>query len=31
MDFNDIYRIEDETERVQKTYELFNEDICCKI
>lgn len=27
MDFNDIYKIEDETERIQKTYELFNEDI----
>lgn len=27
MDLNDIYIIEDETERVKKTYELFNEDI----
>ncbi len=26
MDFNDIYKIKDETERVQKTYEIFNED-----
>ncbi|MGN0335522.1 MAG: class I SAM-dependent methyltransferase [Lachnospiraceae bacterium] len=27
MNFHDIYKIKDETERVQKTYELFNEDI----
>lgn len=26
MNFEDILKIEDETERVQKTYELFNED-----
>lgn len=26
MDFNDIYEIEDETERIKKTYEIFNED-----
>lgn len=26
MDFKDIYAIKDETEQVQKTYELFNED-----
>lgn len=26
MDFTDIYKIKDEAERVQKTYELFNED-----
>lgn len=26
MDFYDIYKIQDETERVQKTYEIFNED-----
>lgn len=26
MDFNDIYKIKDETERVKKTYEVFNED-----
>ena len=32
MDFNDIYEIEDETERIKKTYEIFNEDkaIDCK-
>lgn len=27
MNFNDIYKIEDETERTQKTYEMFNEDV----
>lgn len=27
MDFNDIYKIKDETEQIQKTYELFNEDL----
>lgn len=27
MDFDALYKIENETERVQKTYELFNEDI----
>jgi ubiquinone/menaquinone biosynthesis C-methylase UbiE len=26
MDFNDLYQIEDEMERIQKTYEIFNED-----
>lgn len=26
MDFNDLYQIQDEIERIQKTYELFNED-----
>lgn len=26
MDFSDIYRIEDETEQIQKTYELFDEN-----
>lgn len=26
MNFNDIYRIKDEIEQIQKTYELFNED-----
>lgn len=26
MDFDELYKIENETERVQKTYELFNED-----
>jgi len=26
MDFKDIYRIEDEVEQIQKTYELFDED-----
>lgn len=26
MDFQDIHRITDETEQIQKTYELFNED-----
>lgn len=26
VDFNEIYNIEDETERVKKTYEIFNED-----
>ncbi|MBE6945588.1 MAG: class I SAM-dependent methyltransferase [Ruminococcaceae bacterium] len=26
MEFKDIYAIQDETEQVQKTYELFNED-----
>lgn len=26
MDFDDIYKIEDEIEQIQKTYELFNED-----
>lgn len=26
MNFDDIYKIKDETERVQKIYELFNED-----
>lgn len=26
MDFSDLYRIQDETERVQRTYEIFNED-----
>ena len=26
MDFKDLYQIEDEIERIQKTYEIFNED-----
>ncbi|MBD5099256.1 MAG: class I SAM-dependent methyltransferase [Clostridiales bacterium] len=26
MDFNDIYKIKDEIEQIQKTYELFDED-----
>lgn len=26
MDFNDIYKIQDEIEQIQKTYELFDED-----
>src|SRR5690554_3978525 len=26
MDFKDIYGIENETERIQKTYDVFNED-----
>lgn len=27
MDFNNIYQIKDELEQIQKTYEIFNEDI----
>ena len=26
MDFNELYKIKDETEQVKKTYEIFNED-----
>ena len=26
MDFKEIYKIKDETDQIQKTYELFNED-----
>ena len=26
MEFSEIYKIENETERVKKTYEIFNED-----
>lgn len=26
MDFKDLYQIDDEIERIQKTYEIFNED-----
>lgn len=26
MDFNELYKIKDEIEQIQKTYEIFNED-----